>query len=48
MSASQNIPTFNGSDEKSKATDFANYFCAVRCVAFDWVFHPSAIIVILM
>lgn len=33
MSASQNIPTFNGSDEKSKATDFANYFCAVRCVA---------------
>lgn len=26
--ASQNIPTFDGSDEKSKATDFANYFCA--------------------
>ncbi|KAL3816909.1 hypothetical protein ACHAXA_009104, partial [Cyclostephanos tholiformis] len=27
--ASQNIPTFDGTDEKSKATDFANYFCAV-------------------
>jgi hypothetical protein len=33
--ASQNIPTFDGSDEKSKATDFANYFCAVRLAAFD-------------
>jgi hypothetical protein len=35
--ASQNIPTFDGTDEKSKATDFANYFCAVRLAAFDWI-----------
>lgn len=35
--ASQNIPTFDGSDEKSKATDFANYFCAVRLATSDWI-----------
>ena len=27
ISSSNNIPTFDG-DDKAKATDFANYFCA--------------------
>ena len=27
ISSSNNIPTYDG-DEKAKATDFANYFCA--------------------
>lgn len=35
--ASQNIPTFDGSDEKSKATDFANYFCACECMVHNTI-----------
>jgi len=35
--ASQNIPTFDGSDEKSKATDFANYFCACECMVHSTI-----------